>query len=56
MPEAPAEILAEEPARLIGEHLPTKADLEHLTDQLTIRLDGMLAAGIPIVAPFVSLP
>jgi len=55
MPEPQAEILAEEQARLIGEHLATKADLERLKDQLTIRLGGMLAAGIAIVAALVRL-
>lgn len=55
MPEQQAEILAEEQARLIGEHLATKADLERLKDQLTIRLGGMLAAAVAIVAALVRL-
>jgi hypothetical protein len=56
MPEPQAEILAQEQARLIGEHLATKADLERLEDQLTIRLGGMMAAAIVIVAGLVKLP
>jgi hypothetical protein len=55
MPEPQAEILAQEQARLIGEHLATKADLERLKDQLTIRLGGMLAAAVVIVAGLVKL-
>jgi len=55
MPEQQAENLAEEQARLIGEHLATKADLERLKDQLTIRLGGMLAAAVAIVAALVRL-
>jgi hypothetical protein len=61
MPEAQAEILAEEQARLIDERLATKADLaglrtdlkaleQRLKDQLTIRVGGMLAVAIAIVA------
>lgn len=55
MPEPQAEILAGEQARQIGEPHATKADLERLKDQLTIRLGGMLAAGIAIVAALVRL-
>jgi hypothetical protein len=54
MPEQQAEILAEEQARLIGEHSATKADLERLKDQLTLRLGGMLAA-VVVVAALVRL-
>ncbi|MGH6944745.1 MAG: DUF1640 domain-containing protein [Geminicoccaceae bacterium] len=66
MPEAQAEILAEEQARLIDERLATKADLavlrtdlialeQRLKDQLTIRLGGMLAAAVVIVGGLVKL-
>jgi hypothetical protein len=66
MPEQQAEILAEEQARLIDERLATKADLallradlgaleQRLKDQLTIRLGGMLAAGIVLVGALVKL-
>ena len=66
MPEAQAEILAEEQARLIDERLATKADLavlrtdlkaleQRLKDQLTIRVGGMLAVAIAIVATLVKL-
>lgn len=55
MPEQQAEILAEEQARLIGEHLATKADLRELKDQLTIRLGGMVTAAVIIVAALVRL-
>jgi hypothetical protein len=59
MPEQQAEILAEEHARLLGEHLATKADLreleQRLKDQLTIRLGSMLAVAIAIVAALVKL-
>jgi hypothetical protein len=59
MPEQQAEILAEEHARLLGEHVATKADLreleQRLKDQLTIRLGSMLAVGIAIVAALVKL-
>ncbi|HEX6142209.1 MAG TPA: hypothetical protein VFZ01_05805 [Geminicoccaceae bacterium] len=59
MPEPQAEILAEEQARLLTDHLATKQDLrdleQRLKDQLTVRLGGMLAAGIAIVAALVRL-
>ena len=66
MPEAQAEILAEEQARLIDERLATKADLavlrtdlqaleQRLKDQLTIRVGGMLAVAIAIVPTLVKL-
>lgn len=59
VPERQAEILAEEQSRLIGEQRATKADLrdleQRLKDQLTIRLGGMLAAAIAIVAAPVRL-
>jgi hypothetical protein len=47
---------------MLGEQLPTKhdiallrADMDRLKDQLTIRLGGMMAAGIAIVAGLVKL-
>lgn len=59
MPELQAEILAQERVKLIGEHLATKADLERLrdqlTDRLTIRFGGMLAAAVVIVGGLVKL-
>ena len=66
MPEAQAEILAEEQACLIDERLATKADLavlrtdlkaleQRLKDQLTIRVGGMLAVAIAIVPTLVKL-
>jgi hypothetical protein len=62
MPVEQAEILAEEHARMLGEQLATKhdiallrADMGRLKDQLTIRLGGMMAAGIAIVAGLVKL-
>jgi hypothetical protein len=62
MPVEQAEILADEHARLLGEQLATKhdialsrADMDRLKDQLTIRLGGMMAGGIAIVAGLVKL-
>jgi len=66
MPEAQAEILAEEQARLIDERLATKADIaalkadlraleERLEYRLTIRLGAMLAVAVAIVAALVKL-
>jgi hypothetical protein len=62
MPVEQAEILAEKHARMLGEQLATKhdiallrADMDRLKDQLTIRLGGMMAAGIAIVADLVKL-
>jgi hypothetical protein len=62
MPEPQAEVLAEEQARMLGEHLATKhdialprADMDRLKDQLTIRLGVMLAAAIAMVAALVKL-
>ena len=59
MPEAQAEIIAEEPVRLIGEHLATKADLkaleDRLADRLAIRLGAMLAPAIVLVNAPVKL-
>ena len=59
MPEAQAEILAEEQAQLLNEHLATKADLKslenRLTDRLTIRLGSMIAAAVVLVGALVRL-
>ena len=59
MPEQQAEVLADSQAQLIDERLATKHDLEELelrlTHTLTIRLGGMLVAGITIVAALVKL-
>ncbi len=61
MPEAQAEILAEENALLLGEQLATKhdvallrTDIERLKEQLTIRLGLMMAGGIAVVATLVK--
>ena len=61
MPVEQAEILADEHARVFGEQLATKQDVallradlvateQRIKHQLTIPLDGMLAAGVAIVA------
>ena len=42
MPEPQAEVLAEEQARLIETQLATKADLELLKHELTIRVGAMV--------------
>jgi hypothetical protein len=66
MPVEQAEILAEEQARLLGEQLASKHDIallradmaameQRIKDQLTIRLGGMMAGGIAIVAALVKL-
>jgi hypothetical protein len=66
MPEQQAEILAEEHARMLGEQLATKQDIallradlvaleQRIKDQLTIRLGGMLAAAVAIIAAAVKL-
>ncbi len=44
MPETQAEVLAEEQARLIETQLATKADLELLKHELTIRIGAMVIA------------
>jgi hypothetical protein len=58
MPEPQAEILASSQAELIEERLATKQDLEileeRLTYRLTIRLGGMIAASVAIVAALVK--
>ena len=61
-----AEILADEHARLPGEQLATKQDMallradlvaieQRIKDQLTIRLGGMLAAAVAVIAALVKL-
>ena len=66
MPVEQAEILADEHARLLGEQLATKHDIallradmvameQRIKDQLTIRLGGMLAAAVAIIAALVKL-
>jgi hypothetical protein len=60
------EIVAGEHARMLGEQLAMKQDMallraelvamdQRIKDQLTIRLGGMLAAAVAIVAPLVKL-
>jgi len=62
MPEAQAEILADEQASLIDHRLATKRDiadikrdLKELESRLTIRLGGMLVTGIAVVATLIKL-
>jgi hypothetical protein len=66
MPMEQAEILAEEHARLLGEQPATKQDIallraeliameQRIKDQLTIRLGGMLAAAVAVIAALVKL-
>jgi hypothetical protein len=66
MPEPQAEALADEQRRLIEDRLATKTDIEtlradlkrdmaELESRLTIRLGGMMAASIAIVAAPVKL-
>ena len=66
MPVEQAEILADEHARLLGEQLATKQDIallrtdlvvleQRVKDQLTIRVGGMLAAAVAIIAALVKL-
>lgn len=49
--EAQTRIIAE----LVNDQLATKRDLEELKNDLTIRLGGMLVAGITVVATLVKL-
>jgi hypothetical protein len=66
MPVEQAETLADEHARLLGEQPATKQDVvllradlvameQRIKDQLTIRLGGMLAAAVAIIAALVKL-
>ncbi len=56
MPEAQAEVLAEEQAKLIETQLATKIDLELLKHDLTIRVGGMIMAlgGILVAIKFLG--
>ena len=56
MPEAQAEILAEEQARLSETQLATKTDLERLKHELTIRIGGMIFAlgGVLVAIKFLE--
>lgn len=56
MPEAQAEILAEEQAKLIETQLATKSDLERLKHELTIRIGGMIFAlgGVLVAIKFLE--
>jgi len=66
MPVEQAEVLADEHARLLGEQLATKQDVallrsdlvvleQRIKDQLTIRVGGMLAAAVAVMAALVKL-
>jgi len=66
MPVEQAEVLADEHAHLPGEQLATKQDVallrtdlvvleQRIKDQLTIRVGGMLAAAVAIIAALVKL-
>ena len=56
MPEAQAEVLADEQAKPIETQLATKIDLELLKHDLTIRVGGMLMAlgGVLVAVRFVG--
>ena len=56
MPEAQAEVLAEEQAKLIETQLATKTDLELLKPDLTIRGGGMIMAlgGVLVAVKFLG--
>ena len=66
MPVDQAAVLADEHARLLGEQLATKQDVallrsdlvvleQRIKDQLTIRVGGMLAAAVAVIAALVKL-
>ena len=59
MPEAQAEILARQQARLINEELVTKRDLKEfesrLKHALTVRLGSMMVIAVGVVVPLVKL-
>ncbi|MBF0132389.1 MAG: DUF1640 domain-containing protein [Magnetococcales bacterium] len=59
VPESQAEVHAEAMAELIEERLATKQDLKELemrlSHTLTVRLGGMMAASVAIVAALVKL-
>ena len=56
MPEAQAEVLADEQAKLIETQLATKTDLELLKHDLTIRVGGMIMAlgGVLVAVKFLG--
>ena len=56
MPEAQAEVLAEEQGKLIETQLATKTDLELLKHDLTIRVGGMIMAlgGVLVAIKFLG--
>ncbi|MBF0133493.1 MAG: DUF1640 domain-containing protein [Magnetococcales bacterium] len=55
VPESQAEVHAEAMAELIEDRLATKQDLKELELRLVIRLGGMQAATVAIVAALVKL-
>ncbi len=66
MPEPQAKFWPEKQAKMLGEQLATKQDIallradmtameQRIKDQLTIRLGGMLAAAVAIIAALVKL-
>ena len=56
MPEAQAEVLADEQAKLIEMQLAFKIDLEPLKHDLTIRVGGMIMAlgGVVVAVKFLG--
>lgn len=54
MPEAQAEVLAEEQTRLIDDKLTTKTDLELLKRDLTIRMGAIVGAGVAVLSTLVT--
>ena len=56
MPEAQAEVIAEEQARLIDTQLATKTDLALLKHELTTRIGGMIFAlgGVLVAVKFLG--
>ena len=56
MPEAQAEVLAGEQAKLIATQLATKTDFELLKHDLTIRVGGMIMAlgGVLVAVKFLG--
>ncbi len=53
--KAQAEIQAEAIAALINDNLATKRDLQELESRLLLKLGGMMAASIAVVATLVKL-
>ena len=50
-----AEVQAEAIAELINDNLPTKRDLKELESNLLLKLGGMMAAAIAIIAALVKV-